>query len=205
MEVFHMKNKLVAIAAATLLASPMAFAGDMPKASVGGFYSMVDANGTDGDGFGVRGWAGLGPMWFVHGEYAMLGLDDNGGDVDELRIGGGVHGKIATKGFWLAKGEYIDVSFDDDAASSDGFGIHGGAGFMPTDAFSLYGTLGYLMFSADAADHSGNEINLGAKMNFSKNWSGQFDYRTYMGTFDAPGDPDFDFDEIRLGANYSFY
>lgn len=193
-------KKLHLMGLAALLAAPLAHGGEMPKGSFGAFYSLVDTTADDGDGFGIRGWANVSGPWFVHGEYAMLGLDDSGADVDELRIGGGMMGEIQPGANWLAKAEYIDLGGD---ASSDGFGVHGGVKFNPSGPIGFFGTLGYLMMSSDVEDSDGLELNVGAKMAFSKEWSGVVDYRTFMGETDSGLDDDFD--EIRLGANYSFY
>jgi hypothetical protein len=187
---------------AAIAAAPAAHAGAMPAGSLGAYYSMVDAGFDDGDGFGLRGWASLNGPWFVHGEYAMLSLDDSGADVDEMRVGGGFAGEIQRGTMWLAKGEYIDFGGD---ADSSGFGVHGGLMFMASDAFGLFGTIGYLSLSSDAAggDSDGLEFNVGGKMAFTKEWCGVVDYRSYGGETDAGAD--FDNDEIRLGASYSFY
>jgi hypothetical protein len=187
---------------AAMSAAPAAYAESMPAGSFGAYYSMVDTGFDDGDGFGIRGWASLNGPWFVHGEYAMLSLDDSGADVDEMRVGGGFAGEIQRGTMWLAKAEYIDLGGD---ADSSGFGVHGGLMFMASDAFGLYGTVGYLSMSSDSAagDDDGLEFNVGGKMAFTKEWAGVVDYRSYMGENDAGGDADLD--EIRLGASYSFY
>jgi len=191
-----MKKTCMVGLVAALLAAPAAFAGSMPAGSLGAYYSMVDTGFDDGDGFGIRGWASLNGPWFVHGEYAMLGLDDSGADIDELRLGGGFAGEIQRGTMWLVKGEYISFGGDADEA---GFGVHGGLMFMASDAFGLFGTLGYL--TTDNTD--GLEFNVGGKMAFTKEWAGVVDYRSYMGNLDPNGD--FDVDELRLGASYSFY
>lgn len=197
-----MKQACMVGLVAAMAAAPAAFAGSMPAGSVGAYYSLVDAGFDDGDGFGIRGWASLNGPWFVHGEYAMLGLDDSGADVDEMRLGGGFAGEIQQGTMWIAKAEYIDLGGD---ASDSGFGVHGGIMFMASDAFGLFGTIGYLSLSSDDAggDSDGLEFNLGGKMSFTKEWAGVVDFRSYGGDTDAGGD--FDFEEMRLGASYSFY
>lgn len=190
---------MVGLVAAVFVA-PAALAGQMPTGSIGGYYSMVDTGSDDGDGFGIRGWASLSGPWFVHGEYAMLGLDDSGADVDTLRVGGGFAGGMQKGSMWLAKAEYLNFGADADAT---GFGFHGGVMFMPSDAFGLFGTLGYLMLSGDVEDSDGIEFNVGGKMSFSKEWAGVVDYRSFMGETDSGLDDDLD--EIRLGVSYMFY
>ncbi len=193
-------SMLVLVAA---LSAPAAYAGDMPKASIGGYVTMtdVDAGGgaqDDGMGFGVRGWAVISNPWFVHGEYQTSSLDDSNTDIDQLRIGGGLAGEIQPGMMWLAKGEYISVG-NDFADDQTGFGVHGGMMFHPSQQFGLFGTLGYLTTS----DTDGLEFNIGGSFSFTRALAAFIDYRTYMGSVDPSGD--LDVSDLHIGVALMFY
>lgn len=189
---------------AAMAAAPAAFAGSMPAGALAGYVTMSeldieDVGNDDGTGFGIRGWASLNGPWFVHGEYQTTSLDDADIDLESLRLGGGFAGEIQRGTMWLVKGEYIDLGSD---ADEDGFGVHAGVMFSATEQFGLFGTLGYLTLN----DTDGLELNLGAKVAFTKEWAGVLDYRTYMGEYDVSGvTGDFTVDDIRFGVAYMFY
>jgi hypothetical protein len=189
---------------AAMAAAPAAFAGSMPAGALAGYVTMseLDIEGLgndDGTGFGLRGWASLNGPWFVHGEYQTTSLDDADIDLESLRLGGGFAGEIQTGTMWLVKGEYIDLGSD---ADEDGFGVHGGVMFQASEAFGLFGTLGYLTLN----DTDGLELNVGAKVAFTKELAGVLDYRTYMGEYDVGGATgDFTVDDLRFGVAYMFY
>jgi hypothetical protein len=193
-----MKKKLAALAAATLLASPAVFAGDMPNGQIAGYVAMtaVEAEDTgfdfddDGMGFGVRGWGKVGQMGFVHGEFQTTTLDDTDLDVQQLRLGGGAMiGDV-----WLVKGEYIDTGSDLDQA---GFGLHAGL-HSGNDQASFFGTIGYLTTD----DTDGIELNVGGSFAFNPQISGVIDYRTYLGSVDPNGD--LTLSDLRVGVAYNF-
>ena len=197
-------NKLYGLALAALLGTPAAFAGDMPSGAIEGYLVSAaldrgggnDANGT---GFGVKGWAAIAKPWFVHGEYQTVSLDFPGpggkADLESLRIGGGMVGEINPTMMWLGKAEYIDFGSDADQA---GFGLHGGVIFNMNATFSMLGTLGYITTD----DTDGLELNVGGKMNFTREFAGVADLRNYMGSVDPNGD--FDVFEVRVGVAYMF-
>ena len=196
-------SMLVLVAA---LAAPAAFAAEMPKGSMAGYLTMseLDIEGfgkDDGTGFGVRGWASINGPFFLHGEYQTTGLDVGGadGDLESLRLGGGMVGDMGGGTMWIGKAELVDFGSD---ADEDGFGFHGGMMFHPSPQFGLYGTLGYLMLN----DTDGLELNLGASMSFTKELAGVLDYRTYLGEYDIGGTTgDFTVTDLRLGIAYLFY
>src|SRR5690349_17538077 len=124
-----MNKKSFFIGVLALLAAPLATAGDMPKGMIAGYVtnSELDVESVvkdDGTGFGVRGWVDVSDAFFVHGEYQTTSLD--GGDLQSLRVGGGVAGELGQGSLWLVKGEYVDFGSDVD---EDGFGAHGGVMF----------------------------------------------------------------------------
>lgn len=192
-------KKLCMIGAAALLASaPAAFAG-MPMGQVTGYITSekIDLGGGNDDsatGFGFRGWASVNGPWFVHGEYQAVGFD--GGDINQLRLGGGFAGEMSKGTMWLVKAEYIDTGSDLDQA---GFGVHGGLMFNASDAVGLFGTLGYITTD----DTDGLEIDVGGKFAFTKEWGGVIDFRDYFGSVDPNGD--FKLSDLRFGVSYSFY
>lgn len=192
-------KRLCMMGLVAMLSAPAAFAGDMPAGSIAGYLTSVDVGGPDGTGLGIRGWASVNGPWFVHGEFEMVTVEEGPfeDDLTELRVGGGLTGALNPTAMWLAKAEYI--SLDSDFIDEAGFGIHGGAILNATPALGLMGTLGFL--TTDNTD--GLELNIGGKLAFTKEWSGVLDYRTYMG--DADGGGDFDVDEIRIGAAFTFY
>jgi hypothetical protein len=160
---------------------------------VAGHLTMLDADFDDGTGFGVRGKFSLGEGGgFLHGEYSMVGLELGGADVDvnELRLGGGMTGKLQQNAHWIGKIEYIDLGSDIDA---DGFGVHGGAAFEASPGFELFGTLGFVKFD----DDDGLEFNVGGKYKFAPEFAGIVDYRTFSGDL-------FDVTEIRFALAYLF-
>jgi hypothetical protein len=182
---------------AALFAAPVAFAGDMPAGQFAGYVTMTSAEveGTpadfddDGTGFGVRGWANVAPNFFVHGEYQTAGLDDTNIDVDQLRLGGGY-----AMDMWLVKAEYIDFGSDLDQA---GFGLHGGL-HTKSDQLGFYGTVGYLTTD----DTDGVELNAGVSFDFTPQFAGVVDYRTYLGSIDPDGD--LTLSDLRVGVAYNF-
>lgn len=197
-------KRLFMMGLAAMLAAPAAVAGDKPAGSIAGYLtnSSIDIEGfgdDDGTGFGLRGWASISGPWFVHGEYQTTSLDNFNGDLESLRIGGGLVGELSGDAMWLVKAELVDFGSDTD---EDGIGVHGGAMFSATPAFGLFGTLGYLSLN----DTDGLELNVGAKLSFTKELSGVLDYRTYMGEYDFGGaSGDFEVTDLRLGVAYSFY
>jgi hypothetical protein len=189
------------IGLAAALASPAAFAGNMPIGSVTGYVTQTkldEGGGFDdsGTGFGVRGWMSLNGPFFVHLEYQSTDLDKLNGTIDELRMGGGFVGQLNPGAMWLVKAEYIDTGSD---ADQSGFGVHGGVMFSASDAVGLFGTLGYITTD----DTDGLEYDIGAKFNFTREVSGVLDYRAYMGSVDPSGD--FDLSDLRFGVSYNFY
>jgi hypothetical protein len=183
-------KKIYMLGMAALLATPMAFAAG-ETGMVAGHVTMLDADYDDGMGFGVRGKFSLGEGGgFLHGEYSMISLDDADQDVNELRLGGGLTGKLQGNANWIGKLEYIDLGSDIDA---DGFGVHGGASFEAAPGFDLFGTLGFLKFD----DDDGLEFNVGAKYKFAPEFAGIVDYRTFSGDI-------VDVTEIRFALAYLF-
>lgn len=190
-------KKLHLMSLAALLAAPVAFAGDMPAGQFAGYVTMtsVEVEGTpfdfddDGNGFGLRGWANVAPNFFVHGEYQTAGLDDTNIDVDQLRLGGGY-----AMDMWLVKAEYIDFGSDLDQA---GFGVHGGL-HTKSDQLGFYGTVGYLTTD----DTDGFELNAGVSFDFTPQFAGLVDYRTYLGSIDPDGD--LTLSDLRVGVAYNF-
>jgi hypothetical protein len=195
-------KRLCMMGLVAVLSAPAANAGDHPAGSIAGYVtsSSIDVEGgadDDGTGFGLRGWASISGPWFVHGEYQTTSLDN--GDLESLRIGGGLTGEMSGNAMWLAKAELVDFGSD---ADEDGIGVHGGVMFSATPSFGLFGTLGYLSLN----DTDGLELNVGAKLGFTKELAGVLDYRTYMGEYDFGGaSGDFEVTDLRLGLAYSFY
>lgn len=194
-------KRLYVMALAAMLSAPAAFAADMPTGSVAAYLTQttLDFGGPGGDdsgsGFGLRGWATVAKPWFVHGEYQTVSLDDFNIDIESLRIGGGLVGEINPQMMWLGKAEFIDFGSDADQA---GFGVHGGVMFNPNATFGLSGTLGYITTD----DTDGLELNVGAKVSFTREFAGVADIRNYMGSFDPSGD--FDVFEFRVGVAFMF-
>jgi len=196
-----MMKKLCMIGLAAMLATPAAFAGQMPAGQVAGYLTMTDAEFDDGTGLGIRGWASVSGPWFVHGEYQTVGLETPGPagidvDLNELRVGGGLVGEMQKGIMWIAKAELVDFGGDFDEG---GFGVHGGLMFEPAPALGLFATLGFL--TTDNTD--GLELNFGGEYSFTKAVSGILDYRTYMGEADGGGD--FEITDIRFAVAYNFY
>lgn len=186
-------KKLVAVAVAALLATPVAFAAEQPIGGIAGHVTMLDADFDDGTGFGIRGWMNVGEGGgFVHGEYSMVGLEFAGVDVDvnELRMGGGMMGSLQQNAKWVAKLEYIDLGSDFDA---DGFGVHGGAMFDAAQNLGVFGTVGFV----DLGDDDGLEFNIGGKFSFTRDLAGILDYRAFSG--------DGDLTELRFAIAYMLY
>ena len=186
-----------------LFAAPAAFARDVPTGYVAAYLTQLTfdrGGGVDdsGTGFGLRGQATIAKPWFVHGEYQTVSVDPPGGakgDVESLRIGGGLTGEINPRAMWLAKAEFIDFGSDTDQA---GFGVHGGVMFIPNATFGLGGTLGYITTD----DTDGLELNVGGTVAFTREFAGVVDIRNYMGSVDPNGD--FKVFELRLGVAYMF-
>ena len=192
-----MNKKMWVVGLAALLAAPVAFAADMPKGSIAGHITMLDADFDDGIGPGIRGWGRVGQAGFIHGEYSMVGLEIQTGlgtfdvDVNELRLGGGLTGDIQADMMWMAKAEYIDLGSDLD---SDGFGIHGGLMFQAAPAIHVFGSVGLL----DLGDDDGLELNFGGSYAISRDLAAIVDYRTFSGDF-------VDVTELRFALGYMFY
>ena len=194
-------NSLRLISIVSMLAlAPAAFAGNMPKGEITGYFTMEELEAADGNGFGLRGWATVSGPWFINGEYQTASLDTGGPsfDVNQLRFGGGYAGELQKGAMWLVRGEYISIGGDINPKQG-GLGVHGGAMFMPSEQFGLFGTLGYLTTD----DTDGLELNFGGSFNFTREWALAIDYRTYMGSVDPAGD--FELTDLRVGASYSFY
>jgi hypothetical protein len=200
-----MKNQLVVVVAA-LLASPAAFAGDMPKGQVGGYVTSeayeadFDAGGTaddDGTGFGVRGWFGMPNGVFFHGEWQTVSMDAD--DFDQMRIGGGYAKSINDTMGWLAKGEYIALD-NGSGVDQTGFGVHGGL-HGHVNKFGWFATGGLLSLE----DGDGFEVNGGVSFDFTPALAGVVDVRSFAGSFETAGvDYDLALVDFRVGLNYSF-
>jgi len=192
-------KKLHLMGLAALFAAPMAFAGDMPAGQFAGFVTMTSYEtedipfttdfDDDGIGFGVRGWGAVSGPIFVHGEYQTTTLDDSDADVNQLRIGGGY-----AMDMWLLKAEYVDFGSDVDQA---GFGVHGGLQ-TKSDQLGFFGTVGYLTTD----DTDGIELNAGVSFDFTPEFAGVLDYRTYIGSIDPDGDVTLS--DLRVGVAYNF-
>jgi hypothetical protein len=196
-------KKLHLMSLAALLAAPVAFAGDMPAGQFAGYATMtaIDVDGVvddDGTGFGLRGWGAVNDAFFVHGEYQTTSIGS--GDLESLRLGGGLSGPMGGgNAMWLVKGEYVDFGSD---ADEDGFGAHGGVMFQASPQFGVYGTLGYLSLT----DSDGLEFDVGAQVNFTREFAGVIDYRAYMGEYDVSGiKGDYEVTDLRIGVAYNFY
>ena len=182
---------------AALLATPLAFAGDMPKGQFGGHLTMtsVEAEDTgsdfddDGTGFGIKGWGMMNENVFLHGEYQTVETDDFDIGIDQIRLGGGY-----SVDNWLFKAEYIDTGSDLDQA---GFGFHGGL-HTGSGNVGFFGTVGYLMLD----DVDGLELDVGGSFAINPDWSIVADYRIFMGSIDPTGD--LTLSDLRIGAAYNF-
>jgi hypothetical protein len=195
-----MKNAYLAGLAA-LLATPLAFAGDMPKGQFGGHVTLSSAEvedtpggfadfDDDGTGFGIKGWGMVNENVFLHGEYQTVTTDDFDIDIDQIRLGGGY-----ASGNWIFKGEYIDTGSDLDQA---GFGVHGGL-HTGSGNVGFFGTVGYLMLD----DVDGLELDVGGSFGINRDWSIVADYRIFMGSLDPDGD--LTLGDLRIGAAYNFH
>jgi hypothetical protein len=167
----------------------------------------------DGTGFGVKGYMAFG-VPFVHFEYQSVTVGDGANEVDEdqFRIGGGAAFKVSEPFMLIGKAEYIDFGIDDGSGASndlDGFGLHGGAMFIPGPAMQVGATLGFLQLSGEDAgfgDTDGLELNVGAGFHFTKQFGAFIDYRTFMGSWEAPpaADDELTASDIRLGGTFSW-
>jgi hypothetical protein len=200
-------NLLHLIGVAALLAAPAAFAGDMPKAQLGGYLvsEAIEAESDfgdsddDGTGFGIRGWAGLPNGVFFGGEYQTVSMDE---DLDQMRLGGGYSAEINPRLGWLARGEYVNLSDDGGNADQSGFGGHGGVYGM-VNRFSWFVTGGLLVLE----DGEAVEFNGGVAYAFIPALSGMVDFRSFSGTFEQPviGDVDVVLADFRIGLSYNFH
>lgn len=125
-------------------------------------------------------------------------------DVTETRVGVGIHSSSPT----LVVSGYlerydIDADLDFGVASlkgdDDGAGVHIGFESKTSDSAAIYARAGYL----NLGDADGPEFIGGVKALVSDNVNVYGEYRALRLSGD-PGFVDFDLDDIRLGANFTF-
>ena len=190
------------------LAAPAAAPQGTPMGQVDLYatQSTLDLGVTDdtGTGFGVKGWVGFG-IPFVHFEYQRTPLDFSGFsmDLESLRLGGGAAFKVAEPFMVFGKAEYVDFGADSGlgiGGREDGFGVHAGGIFLPGPAMDLAASLGYLSLN----NTDGFEWNARAGFHFTRNWGAFIDYRDYLGKDDRRSPDDYNVQDIRAGATFSF-
>lgn len=213
-------SKVLLCAVLAIPAVAVAGAGD-PMGKIGVYVTNTSLEvpastyDEDGLGFGFKGFFAFG-VPFVHFEYQSVTVGDNPtpGEVDEdqLRLGGGAAFRVSDPVMLIGKAEYIDFGIDDGSGSSndlDGFGLHGGAMFIPGPAMHVGATLGFLQLSGEDAgfgDTDGLELNVGAGFNFTKQFGAFIDYRTFLGSWEAPpgSDDELTASDIRVGGTFSW-
>ena len=125
-------------------------------------------------------------------------------DVTETRVGVGIHSSTPTVVISGYLERYdIDADIDFGVANvrgdDDGAGVHIGFETKTSDAAAIYARAGYLSLG----DSDGPEFIGGVKALVSDNVNVYGEYRALRLNGD-PGFVDFDMDDIRLGANFTF-
>ncbi len=136
-------------------------------------YLEVDVDDSfidvDGDGFSIGGSFEVGDSTYVFADYASADLD-LGVDLDQLRVGVGLHGPIGdnvdlfgTLSYISVEASALGISVDD-----DGFGASVGVRALISDALELSASLNY-----DDLSDSGDDTTVGgaAWFNLSDNFA----------------------------------
>jgi opacity protein-like surface antigen len=178
-------RKFVALGvlAAAALGAQSAAAQGFSYNLIEGSYAFADIEGTDGDGFGVKGSAELTPMLHAFGGLQNLSFDDGGGDLDTLHLGLGVNFPMSDA-FDLVGG----VSFERMKAgiSESGFGLNAGVRGRVSDSFELAAGVKY----TDVGDFGDSfTYSAGGRWYFTPNFAVGADYnRLDLGDLNVDGD-----------------
>lgn len=112
-----------------------------------------------GDGMGGRGMYRVFKWLAVTGEYGWRRLEDIDDELTETSAGVGV---TAQNGSGDIGGIFVEYDkLDADIVELDGYSVHARLMRQPTEWFSFYGDIGYLMLEDDAEDHHGTEFTIG--------------------------------------------
>lgn len=112
-----------------------------------------------GDGMGGRGMYRVFKWLAVTGEYQWRRFEDIDEELTETSVGLGATVHNASNDFGGIFVEYDKL--DSDIAELDGYSLHARLMRQPSDWFSFYGDIGYLMLEDDAEDHHGTEFTIG--------------------------------------------
>jgi opacity protein-like surface antigen len=157
-----------------------------------GSYAFGDIEGTDLDGFGIKGSAELTPMLHAFGGLQNLSFD-GGGDLDTLNLGLGVNFPMS-EALDLVGG----VSFERQklGGSESGFGVSGGVRGRVAANFELAASVKY----TDIGDFGDAfTYTAGARWYFTPNFAVGADYNKL-----DLGDSNFDGDAWVFSLRYDF-
>lgn len=187
-----MKRTLFALALAAVL--PMsAQAGELSYSYIQGGYSAVNVDGTDFNGFGLKGSVGFNDSFYGFASYDTG--EENNADLNQTAIGLGWHTAGDTQWFFEAAYVNNEVDFGGGAdLDDDGYSVAGGVRAKLSDKFELNGKLSY----TDVGDFGdGIGAGIGALLSFNETWGA---YASY----DYADRSDFDVDTWGLGVRASF-
>ena len=156
--------------------------------------SGLGGGSTDGDGFGLTAELPIAPKAVLTAELSQNEYDD-GGEADNLRLGGGLVGPSGS-GIFL---EYTQLELGN--SEFDGPSVHARLGGAVRDGFGAYGRIGYYFLSGEGRDLDGPEFAGGLEFVGSSGLGLFGEYRlTRLDTDNA----DSDFDELRVGVTLRF-
>ena len=187
-----MKRTLFALALAAALPIS-AQAGELSYNYIQGGYSAANVDGTDFNGFGLKGSFAFNENFYGFASYDSG--DESGVDLYQTSLGAGWHTSGDTQ--WFVEASFVNneidygggFSFDD-----DGYSVAGGVRAKLSDKFELNGKLTY----TDVGDFGdGIGAGVGALLSFNDTWGA---YASY----DYSDRGDFDMDTFSVGVRASF-
>ena len=166
-----MKNSLIALALATALPFAASAADNLSYNYAEGNYVKTDADGGDGDGWGVKGSYSVLPKMHVFGEFNQQEADATGNDVDQWRLGVGFNTEIAPSTDFVARAAYnkydakhgLDFNgYSAEAGLRTAFGQHA----------EVYAMAGYEDYSKKHGISPEGEFygRLGGQVKLNQNW-----------------------------------
>ena len=191
----------------SLLASlPMASMASDPFQHVDAYYVSTDfetAGGEDdGSGFGLSGAFRVGDQAVIDAEYQSAETDDFDIEIDQLRLGLGLHSVESTSGMtFYGQVEYLQFELAAPGVGSDdedGFGLHGGVLIAATEQLRFKGELGYLTLD----DVDGLEYTFGATFDITPQFGLFADYR--LSALEDDDNDETDLTDVKLGVSMLF-
>lgn len=165
-------RKFVALGtlAALALGAQSAAAEGFSYNLIEGSYAFADFDGTDADGFGIKGSWELAPTIHVFGGLQNLDVEGPGGSFDTLNLGVAMNWGLTDTVDLIGAVSYERV---DSGSAESGFGVGVGLRGLVGESFELNGSVKY----ADIGDvGDGISFTAGARYYFTPNFAAGVDF-----------------------------